>query len=128
MDLAKRMNLPCVRVANIRRFQAQPDEIPIYVGRGTPLGNPYRIQGCVSRKVAITKYKTWLQKHVISNNSPQHVMFAQLVELARQYPLVLLCWCYPQPCHAEIIKYGILSNFDKHVPDDYRCLDLRGIP
>jgi len=75
----------------------------IYVGRPTALGNPYELFGQDKhnpKKVAasIARYKVWLWGK-IKEEDPD-VMFA-LKNITED--TILACWCYPSPCHSQVI-------------------------
>lgn len=84
-----------------------------YVGRscgqyrGSVLGNPFKIGRNGSREEVIAKYRRWLWKEM----QKKEAVWFELVRLGRKYlvqqQLVLVCWCYPEKCHAEIIKNAI---------------------
>ncbi len=77
----------------------------IYVGRkmpghpGSPLGNPFK----ENRKDAIVKFRIWLWEQ-IKANSPASKELKRIATFATQFDIVLLCWCAPEPCHAEVIR------------------------
>jgi hypothetical protein len=75
------------RVKNKRR---DPDGI--YVGRPTKWGNPFVIGRDGTREQVVEKYRGWL-----GNNAE---LLAALPELRGQS---LVCWCAPDPCHADVL-------------------------
>jgi len=76
----------------------------VYVGRAShglpqsPLANPYTIREAGSRQNAIELYRSWLWLQIRHKN-PR--ILNALREL--QEDTVLVCWCHPLPCHAEVI-------------------------
>lgn len=69
----------------------------LYVGRGTPLGNPFAIgENGLSRADAINAYGRWLEEEVAGGNP---VILTALAGLNADSSLV--CSCSPRPCHAE---------------------------
>ena len=77
----------------------------LYVGRPSPLGNPYKLGRDGDRPTVIQKYRRWLWSKIQRRDS------AVIIELERLKALViageqveLMCWCAPQPCHADVIK------------------------
>lgn len=64
----------------------------VYVGRPSKWGNPFRVDGSTTRLQAIRKYREWIV------TQPQ--LIADLPELRGK---TLGCWCYPMPCHAEVL-------------------------
>lgn len=63
----------------------------VYVGRGTPWGNPYPVSEG-SRESVIRRYEEYLRKN--------GELISQLDELQG---LVLACSCAPRPCHGDIL-------------------------
>lgn len=77
------------------------DRRQIYVGRGSPWGNPYTHLPLSStlaqwkvrtREESIARYETWLR-------SQDHLM-ARLPSLDGA---ILVCHCHPQTCHGDVI-------------------------
>ena len=98
-----------IRVAN-RRTHRQDGTTAVYVGRrvvglaGSPLGNPFRVGPDYPGMAAIDAYAAWLDEQLADEQSPAARMFASLLRIARRGDLTLICWCAPQPCHADVIK------------------------
>ncbi len=73
-----------------------------YIGRPSPLGNPYKI-GEWSRDEVIAKYREWLGGKSLLSNAGN-----ELFRLAKKYSengkLDLVCWCSPEACHGDVIK------------------------
>ncbi len=87
-----------MRVLNRRNLKKPWPRGAVYVGRGTPLGNPYRITKKRSREEAINKYRGWLRERIHAKDKR---VLAALERLNRDSKLV--CWCAPEPCHADVI-------------------------
>ena len=74
--------------------RALSDPLPgvtrIYVGRPSPLGNPYAIGQDGDRDTVVAKYRRWLH----ANLSTSEVRLAphDLLARALQGPLALVCW------------------------------------
>lgn len=75
----------------------------IYVGRPSKWGNPYSHHVKTTaqyrvpdRETAVEKYRQWIEHH------PTRDAFIEVVrrELKGKD---LICWCAPQPCHADIL-------------------------
>ena len=96
----------------------------VYVGRPTPLGNPFRIGLDGSRKEVIEKYRQWLLKALDGDNPPTR-MFANLFdEVSKTGELTLICWCAPRECHADIIKELLMEawkqlNYEEEQRDGF---------
>ena len=77
----------------------------LYVGRPSPLGNPFKLGRDGDRVTVIQKYRRWLWSKIQRRDA------AVMAELERIKALVvagkrvdLMCWCAPEPCHANVIK------------------------
>lgn len=64
-----------------------------YIGRPSPLGNPYRVGAGGTRAEAIQKFETYARQ------SPR--VLAMIRDLPED--AILGCWCSPKPCHGSII-------------------------
>jgi hypothetical protein len=97
-----------IRVEN-KRFNDEG----VYVGRGSVLGNKFRIGVDGNRKEVIGKYRMWLWGEIKRNNEVILNELWRLVEIGRKKELVLLCWCKPLPCHGDVVK-SCLEWMDKN--------------
>ena len=79
----------------------------IYVGRPSPLGNPFAMQGESTRAQVIRDYEDWLAEQLLDQHSPASIELHRLAALARKQDLCLVCFCAPKACHADIIKRTI---------------------
>jgi hypothetical protein len=100
-----------VRVGNVRA--KEPGE---YVGRrargraGSPLGNPFRIGTDGSRDECIAHYRSWLAQRIRERDRSVLAELARLHALAsRDEGVTLLCFCRPEPCHADVIRETLLA-------------------
>lgn len=91
-----------IRVANKRKGAAGE-----YVGRPSPLGNPFEIGRDGTRKEVIQLYRAWLWNEISFTANPTRAG-RYLNQLYKQWrrdgELTLICWCAPLPCHADVIK------------------------
>jgi hypothetical protein len=76
----------------------------IYVGRPSPLGNPFVLRSEADRAAVIRAYERWLREQLRNPSSPASREIRRLAQLARTRDLCLVCWCAPLPCHAEVIQ------------------------
>ena len=75
-----------------------------YIGRPSPLGNPFAVDAKTSRTKAISLYREWFLKQLETVN-PTSKAFKILVNHYRDNKeLVLICWCAPLECHGEVIR------------------------
>lgn len=101
-----------VRVDNYKTWTAKEGETAVYVGRPNPnvvgvvnmpaLGNKYHMTGENDRALVISMYRVWLERAVDEEKDVRDAMLT-LIEMAKRGPIVLLCWCHPKACHADII-------------------------
>jgi len=74
-----------------------------YVGRPSPLGNPFQIDPDNSRRVVIARYRAWLTAQ-LTRNIIIKAEFDHLLAILKQTgAITLICWCAPLPCHADVI-------------------------
>lgn len=80
-----------------------------YIGRPSPLGNPFIIGRDGDRNEVINKFRRWLWKEMQSETPARR----EVLRLARVYReqgrLALVCWCSPDPCHGDVIANAIES-------------------
>lgn len=83
-----------------------------YIGRPSKLGNPFPVTKTQPRKEAIERYSIWLYD-ALEYNDP--IITKELDHLfsilIKEQSLTLLCWCYPKPCHGDIIKEVLLRKY-----------------
>lgn len=83
-----------------------PGTTRVYVGRPSPLGNPFRIGPDGDRQAVVAKYRRWLWSSLKADRAVR-LELHELLAKARQGPLELVCWCAPQACHADVIASAI---------------------
>ena len=75
-----------------------------YIGRGSPLGNPFPITATEPRSTVIGKYIHYLEGALLLGNEVIIAELDRLAGMAQRGPLKLRCFCAPQPCHGDYIK------------------------
>lgn len=75
-----------------------------YVGRPSILGNPFRMNKESERESVIEKYRVWLKKQIEEHDPLIVSELSRLKAIADAGDLILVCWCAPKRCHAEVIK------------------------
>jgi len=101
------MQLHTITVVNKR-----VDSVGEYIGRGSPLGNPFTNiptgthakYVVASREEAVNNYALWLQEQI--HNQQPHILaeLNRLADLAMTQPIKLVCFCAPKKCHGDVIK------------------------
>jgi hypothetical protein len=85
-------------------------ENDFYIGRGSPLGNPYPITATMTRTAAINGYEVWLKDEIEDSNLN---VIRELHRIADRYlqgkDVRLVCFCNPKPCHGHVIRQVILD-------------------
>lgn len=80
----------------------------VYIGRPTILGNPFPLNGEVSRKRVIDQYEEWLKNQVNQGNRKIINDLKRLKGISSEGDLNLQCFCSPKQCHGDVIKKAIL--------------------
>ena len=79
----------------------------IYVGRPSPLGNPFPLHNETDRAAVIRHYEDWLAEQLLDPCSAASSEMSRLATLARKQDICPVCFCAPKACHADIIKRTI---------------------
>ncbi len=79
------------RVVNKRR-----SHYDVYIGRGSPWGNPWPVGPDGTRAQVIARYRVWI-------TSDDRVAVALRANLHRLQGKVLGCFCAPLPCHGDVL-------------------------
>lgn len=86
------------------RHHGEPPGLNIYVGRGSPLGNPFTVElqpGETREQAApriLDAYKRWLWTRIKAGD---RAVLGALDSIADDHYIVCSCW--PRHCHAEVI-------------------------
>lgn len=100
----------------------------IYCGRGTPLGNPFRMGDEDMRDTVCDQYETWFYKQVssevfdmyIQGAYPASVMnpiipaLASIFNEAKFNDINLGCFCAPKRCHCDTIKTFLNNKLEEY--------------
>lgn len=82
-----------------------------YIGRGSPLGNPFVIGKDGGREAVCEKYQSWFEDQVRNRNPAVLQELYNIQTEAQSHGWVKLgCFCAPQRCHGETIKAFLESN------------------
>jgi hypothetical protein len=92
-----------------RHHQKPEDEKGEYIGRGTPLGNPWQVNAEYTRERAIAQYEVWLNRQIQVEDPDVMRELNRLIDIAEIRPLKLVCSCKPLACHGDIVKKILLS-------------------
>lgn len=83
-------------IANRHHFRGEPPDPWIYVGRGSPLGNPFTLEE--HGLGALELYRKHLWARIKAND---RAVLQALESLTPDHRVVCSCW--PRNCHAEVI-------------------------
>jgi len=75
-----------------------------YIGRGSPLGNPYVMSSPQDRDCVCDQYEDWINSHLIAGTPLIINELVRLANLAREGDLNLICFCAPERCHGDTVK------------------------
>lgn len=76
----------------------------IYIGRGSPLGNPFPLGDFVNREDCVKAYEEYLSELILMKNSRIMGALKAIHEAASDHPVNLQCFCSPKKCHGDSIK------------------------
>lgn len=82
-------------------------ETAFYVGRGSPLGNPFKVKphGPHERGETIPLYEQHLRERISAGDPNVRAELNRIYQHAREHDeTLLMCYCAPRACHADIIK------------------------
>ena len=80
-----------------------------YIGRGSPLGNPFVMKSEADRDRVCDQYAVWFEERVKAGDALVMNELRRLYKIAKRGGLVLECYCAPKRCHGETIK-GFLEK------------------
>lgn len=87
-----------MRIENRRTYKGPG----VYVGRPSTLGNPYVIGQDGDRDTVVHKYRLWLNEQV-KQRVPRIMAALRAIEPDE----TLVCWCWPERCHAEVVAKAV---------------------
>jgi len=103
----------------VNKHKHFPTNNDIYIGRGSPLGNPYthlnentKAEFIVeNREEAINNYEVWINDKILNKDVEICNMLNKIYLMAKKDDVNLVCYCVPKnDCHGFIIKKIIESK------------------
>lgn len=98
-----------------------PTPSDFYIGRGSPLGNPYIFQkskfgppNCSSREEAIELYKKYLVDKIEKHDRIICEELNRIYNAEKNGDVYLVCFCYPLACHGAIISDIIQKKINEN--------------
>jgi hypothetical protein len=74
-----------------------------YIGRPSPLGNPFEIDDNMDRSTVISKYKEWFYENINDYKVDKELERLKTI-IENDGDVTLVCWCAPSDCHGHVIK------------------------
>jgi hypothetical protein len=87
-----------------------------YIGRPSPLGNPFEINVHGTRQDVVLEYDIWLRDQLKRGDTPAAHEFGRLLAYAQLNEVALECWCSPLQCHGDIILRELMKSASAGAP------------
>ena len=86
-----------------------------YVGRPSPLGDPFKLEHESDRDAVIAQYEVWLRERIAARDKRVCDELNRLYIIARDTGLLeLVRWCAPKRCHADVIRKVLLEALQRN--------------
>ena len=99
-----------VIVWNKRHGAAPSGFSPVYVGRPSVLGNPFRVSAALPQDKVAAAYKPYLDRQLASGGEVK----AEIAHLATRVRagerIAIICWCSPLACHGDHARSAVLEQ------------------
>lgn len=95
----------------VSKYKRVPNAI--YCGRGSALGNPFKMNGEAQRDLVCDQYHEYFYKQVQLKSEP---FITQLRSIWRQWmkcDIYLECYCAPKRCHCDTIAQFLKDEYVK---------------
>ena len=110
-----------ILVVNKYKLPVGNSHTSIYIGRGSPFGNPFTVDK-YGRDGACDKFDMYMEEQLASNKpNPLKSGLYHLVDYVKhsQEPVMLVCFCAPKRCHGEAIKRHIINQLENNYETSY---------
>lgn len=112
------LSLHPIAIVNKRAHLPTAGAADIYIGRGSPLGNPFShlpstshpTKHCVSREDAVDSFRFHLVERLSAGDVAIRGALNEIFRAAQIGPVNLICYCAPAKCHGEVIREVILTR------------------
>lgn len=101
-----------IKVVNKHHGHQADGDRKVYIGRGSPLGNPWPISPGFPRRAVIELYRGWLQTMIEIKNPKVIEALDEIALRASTGGVDLVCFCAPSPCHGDVIKEIIITKLN----------------
>jgi hypothetical protein len=89
---------------NMPSASMDKDSSIIYIGRGTPVGNPFKMYNGADRDRVCDNYNIWFYNQIKHKNEAVIKFLDNLKKFHKLGDLYLRCYCAPKRCHGDTIK------------------------
>ena len=89
-----------IRVVNKRTHRGAAE----YIGRPSPLGNPFVIGRDGDRDAVVAKYADWLARQAAEPGPVREALVRLWRKAKAGEDIHLCCWCAPQRCHGDEVR------------------------
>lgn len=114
-----------IRVVNKHKHKPTPDDI--YIGRGSALGNIFKIGEHGSREEVIAQYREYLRRRIACRHPDILRAFKEIMDRERSGKNTnLVCFCAPQACHGDLIAGLVDFGLSNQSPDEATIFRLFG--
>jgi len=102
-----------IKVIHSKDKERYPYPERVYIGRGSPLGNPFThlraertkaVFQCGSRFEAINRYRPYIAEKIASKDPDVCLSMNSIYRKALEGNVYLVCFCAPESCHGDVIK------------------------
>ena len=85
----------------INKYKASKEELAkaVYIGRPSPLGNPFKLSPEMSRDESVKQFRSYFINEIANRNQSILSALESLDEDS-----LLLCHCAPLACHGDVVK------------------------
>ncbi len=85
----------------LNKHTASPEDLKnsVYIGRGSPLGNPYVVGIHGDLEECLRMYRTYLANKIIARDPAIEVALLNLTPESK-----IVCFCAPKPCHGNVVE------------------------
>jgi hypothetical protein len=114
------------KLVNIHKINGARPDYDVYIGRQNPwqgfsnsiFSNPFKIGVDGNREEVIRCYRRWLEGKQF-HGFRQDKRVAILRELPTLRGKVLGCWCFPDPCHGDVLV-ALLEKGNRYIKSLYK--------
>ena len=94
-----------IEVVNKYKLSEAEQRECIYIGRGSPLGNPFKLKpwGPYERGETLELYRGWLLHEACTNERVKRALNDIWQRAKRGERVRLMCFCKPAACHGDVI-------------------------